>query len=47
MWYGNLSNINVKLYDYIEKGTLIGNCNKTLYLIHKKDGKVLDYGEKI
>lgn len=46
-WYGNLSNINVKLYDYIEKGSLIGNCDNTLYLIHKKDGEILDYENKI
>ncbi len=47
IWYGNLSNINVKLYDYIEKGALIGNCDNTLYLIHKKDGEILDYADKI
>lgn len=47
VWYGNLSNINVKLYDYIEKGSLIGNCDNTLYLIHKKDGEYLDYENKI
>ena len=35
IWYGNLSNINVKLYDYIDKGSLIGNCNNTLFLVHK------------
>lgn len=42
-WYGNLDNINVKLYDYIEKGNLIGDCNNYLYLIHKKDNKVISY----
>ncbi len=47
VWYGNLSNINVKLYDYIEKGSLIGNCDNTLYLIHKKDGEILDYENQI
>lgn len=47
IWYGNLSNINVKLYDYIDKGSLIGNCDNTLYLIHKKDGEILDYEGKI
>lgn len=47
VWYGNLSNINVKLYDYIDKGSLIGNCDNTLYLIHKKDGELLDYEDKI
>lgn len=47
IWYGNLSNINVKLYDYVDKGGLIGNCDNTLYLIHKKDGEILDYEDKI
>lgn len=47
IWYGNLSNINVKLYDYIDKGALIGNCDNTLYLVHKKDGEILDYEDKI
>ncbi len=47
VWYGNLNNINVKLYDYIEKGTLIGNCNKELYLVFKKDGKIINYEDKI
>ena len=47
VWYGNLSNINVKLYDYIEKGSLIGNCNKELYLVFKKDGNIINYEDKI
>ena len=47
VWYGNLSNINVKLYDYLEKGALIGNCDDNLYLVHKKDGEVLDYENKV
>lgn len=42
-WYGNLNNINVKLYDYVEKGNLLGNCNDYLYLIHKKDNKIINY----
>ena len=47
VWYGNLGNVNVKLYDYIEKGSLIGNCNDSLYLVFYKDGEILDYEEKI
>ena len=45
--YGNLSNINVKLYDYIDKGSLIGNCNNELYLVFSKDGNNLNYDKKI
>ena len=42
-WYGNIKNASVKLYDYIEKGNLVGEVNdETLYLVFKKDGKVID-----
>lgn len=44
LWYGNVDHLNIKLYDYVEKGTLLGETkNKTLYLVYKKEGKVLDY----
>ena len=42
-WYGNIENVNVKLYDYVSKGELLGEVNNNLYLIYKKDGKVLNY----
>ena len=41
--YGMLSDINVELYDYVEKGEIIGKANKKLYLIFEKDGKYLSY----
>lgn len=41
--YGYLDNINIKLYDYVKKGELIGNCNKKLYLVFKKGDKYLSY----
>lgn len=47
VWYGNLDNVNIKLYDYLEKGSLIGNCHNNLYLVYKKDGKVLNYEDNI
>ena len=48
VWYGNVNNINVKLYDYVEKGSLLGNSeNNTMYLVFQKDGKYLDYKEYI
>lgn len=46
IWYSNINNINVKLYDYIDKGTLIGESNE-LILVYKKDGEVLDYNDYI
>ena len=36
-------NTNYKLYDYVKKGDILGTSNKYLYLLFKKDGKVLDY----
>ena len=41
--YGNIDNTNYKLYDYVKKGDILGTSNKYLYLLFKKDGKVLDY----
>lgn len=41
--YAMASEINVELYDYVEKGELLGKANKKLYLIFEKDGKYLSY----
>lgn len=46
IWYSNMDNINVKLYDYLEKGTLLGESN-SLILVYKKDGEVLNYNDYI
>ena len=44
VWYGNIKQANVKLYDYVEKGALIGQVSdKTLYLVFQKEGKFIDY----
>ncbi len=44
VWYGNINSASVKLYDYVEKGSLIGEAkDDTLYLMFKKDGTVLNY----
>lgn len=42
-WYGNLDATNVKLYDYVDAGNILGSANKSLYLVYKKDGKVVSY----
>lgn len=48
IWHGNVCNNNVKLYDHLNKGDIIGEtCNNELYLIYKKNGKVLNYKEYI
>ena len=41
--YGNIENTNYKLYDYVKKGDILGTSINYLYLVFKKDGKVLDY----
>lgn len=43
--YGILTDINIKLYDYIEKGEIIGVASDKLYLSFKKDNKYLSYEE--
>ena len=44
IWYGNLEDINVQIYDYINKNTIIGETNN-LYLKALKDGKVIKTDE--
>lgn len=43
MWYGNVSDTNYKMYDYVKKGDIIGVSNDYLYVLYKQNGKVLDY----
>ncbi len=44
IWYGNVANVAVKLYDYVEKGTTLGETkDDTLYLVIKKDNEYLKY----
>lgn len=48
IWYGNIENINVSLYDYVDKGDFLGEVNgEILYLVFSKDGNFLDYEEFI
>lgn len=42
-WYGNLTTTSLKLYDYVEKGSLIGEVSKDLYLVFSKDDTYLKY----
>lgn len=45
-WYGNLSNINVKLYDYVDEGEFLAEITDgNLYMAFQKDGKYLNYKE--
>jgi len=47
-WYGGINNLNVNLYDYLEKDTLIGETiNNYLYLVLQKEGNYINYDEFI
>lgn len=44
LWYGNLQNINGKIYDYVEEGDFLGEVvANELYLVYKKEGQVINY----
>ena len=43
-FYSNININNLKLYDYVEKGELLGEVkNNELFLSFQKNGKYLDY----
>lgn len=47
-WYSNLSNYSVNLYDYVTKGSLLGEVDgDKLYLVFKKDGETLEYEDRL
>ena len=44
--YSNMQTTSVKLYDYIEKGDLLGEVEgNKLYLVYSKNGEILNYEE--
>ena len=46
IWYGNVCNVNVSLYDHINTGDIVGeSCDNYLYLLYNKDNVFLDYDE--
>ena len=48
VWYSNINTTNIKMYDYIEKGKLLGEVKgKKLYMVFSKDGKYLNYKDYI
>lgn len=48
VWYSNLDNYSVNLYDYVTKGSALGEVvGDKLYLVFKKDGKTLEYEDKL
>lgn len=48
IWYSNITDTDIKVYDYIEKGSILGTSNSNeVYLTIMKDGKYQDYNEYI
>lgn len=48
VWYSNLNEVNVQIYDYLEKGSLVGEVtSQKLYLTFKNDGEILNYEDYI
>ncbi len=46
IWYGSINTSEVKLYDYVEKGNLLGEVkDNKLYLVWTKEGNFLNYEE--
>ncbi|MDD5887903.1 MAG: M23 family metallopeptidase [bacterium] len=44
VFYSNITFVDLKLYDYIEKGKLLGEAkDNKIYLVFSKEGKYLDY----
>ena len=47
-WYGNIESSSVALYDYIEKGELLGKVkDNTLYLVYSENNEILNYEDYI
>ena len=46
-WYGNLDKIDVNMYSYQTKSSVIGTYKDYLYIYFEKDGKRVDYKEII
>lgn len=48
IWYGNINNINVKLYDYVNKGDFLGEViDNNLYLVLEKNKEYLKFEDYI
>lgn len=46
IWYGNVTNVGVSLYDYIDKDTMLGeSIDSNLYLVFNKENQFLGYEE--
>lgn len=48
IWYGNIKNKSVELYDYVKKGSYLGEVNgNTMYLVFEKNQEYLKFEDYI
>lgn len=46
IWYSNITDTDINIYDYIEAGSILGTSNSDdIYLTISKDGKYMSYEE--
>lgn len=46
IWYSNITDSEIKIYDYVESGSILGTSNSDdIYLTLNKDGKYINYEE--
>lgn len=48
IWYVGVDSSNIKIYDYVEKGNLLGEAlSNEIYLYYQKQGEFIDYKDYI
>ena len=48
VWYGNIKEIKVSMYDYLKTGNILGETNgDKMYMVFTKEGEALDYKKYI
>lgn len=48
VFYSDIKEVDVKLYDYVEQGTLLGEVKDNyMYLVFQKEGNIIDYKKYI
>ena len=46
IWYSNITDTDIKVYDYVEAGSILGTSNsEVIYLTISKDGQFMSYEE--
>ena len=46
IWYSNIQNLNLTIYDYVEKGAVLGESEELIVTI-SKNGEYIEYDEYI